>query len=53
MRKEYSVPTTSIIEIDSKSLLPASEPLKYTDKEADKGYDVLSNKKQYWDHTWE
>lgn len=53
MRKAYLVPSTSFIEVDTKTLLAASEPLKYTDKEANKEYEVLSNKKQYWEHTWE
>lgn len=52
MRKAYIVPTTSIIEFDSETLLAASEPLKYTDKEANQEYEVLSNKKQLWEHTW-
>jgi hypothetical protein len=54
MRKAYIVPTIDIIAFDPQSLLSAStESLTYTNQEAKKEFEVLSQKKQSWEHTWE
>ena len=54
MRKAYIVPTIDIIAFDSQPLLSAStESLTYTNQEAKKEFEVLSQKKQSWEHTWE
>ena len=53
MIKEYVTPTTRFYEINLQNFLAASKPLKYTDKEADQEYEVLTNHKTDWEYNWE
>ena len=53
MRKIYVTHTTRLFEIDLQNFLAASASLKYTDKEADKEYEVLTKHKKDWEYNWE
>ena len=53
MRKIYVTPKVNVLEINTGTLLVASPPLKYTDKEANKDYEVLTKPKQDWEYNWE
>lgn len=53
MKQKYIVPTTTTAELNSQSLLAASQPLKHTDQEANKEYEVLSNKFDPKQFDWE
>lgn len=53
MKKKYTIPTTKTIALHTISILAASQPLKHTDKEASKDYEVLSNKFDSKQFDWE
>ena len=53
MRKIYVTPTTCLFETDLQNFLAASASLKYTNKEANKDYEVLTKPKQDWEYNWE
>ena len=53
MKKEYTIPTTKTVALHTASILAASQPLKQTDKEASKDYEVLNNKFDSKQFDWE
>lgn len=53
MKKKYTVPTMTTAELSCVSLLAASQPLKHTDQEANKEYEVLTNKFDMKQFEWE
>ena len=53
MKKVYTVPTTTTVDLSGVALLAASQPLKHTDQEANKEYEVLSNKFDPKQFDWE
>ena len=53
MKQKYIVPTTTTAELNSQSLLAASQPLNKTEDEAKKEYEVLSNKFDPKQFDWE
>ena len=53
MKKVYIVPTVKTAELSGATLLAASQPLKHTDQEANKEYEVLNNKFDMKQFDWE
>ena len=53
MRKVYVTPKINAFEINSVASLATSPPLKFTDKEANKDYEVLTKPKEDWEYSWE